>query len=235
MEAVLVEIKAEDIIPDPGVIAGLAGVNPENIPEPYNTIIRKEIDYTANYTNIRGGYIVSENISLSTADGSFKFGDIDFYPGKRIVDYLTGSEKLALFVCTAGEEVTLRSRQMMKSGYMVEGYIIDSLGSLLVDAATDIIIQKLRNEINPEALKVTNRYSPGHCNWRLDEQKKLFSCFPEGFCGISLSESSLMIPLKSVSGVAGIGANVGFSRFICDDCDISNCIFRDINMLKVNR
>jgi hypothetical protein len=234
MEASIIEIKSEEIRLDRRLIAELVGVNPDNIPEPYNTIIKKEIDYTVNYTCIKGGFIISDNVGINPGKGVFTCEDLTFNAGRKIVSYLAGSEKLAFFVCTAGEEVSLRSSQMMKAGNMLEGYIIDSIGSLLVDGAADIVFEKLKNDVTAEGLKITNRYSPGHCNWRLDEQKKLFSRFPDGFCGIRLSESSLMIPLKSISGVAGIGPDVSFKGFICDDCDISNCIFRDIYMVKKN-
>jgi hypothetical protein len=232
MEVFTIEIRADDIPLDKGVIAELAGVNPETIPEPYNSIIQRELDQTVNYNNIRGGYVISENISLHPDEGIFKFNDLVFTAGSKIVNYLAGSEKLAFFACTAGEEVTLRSRHLMKTGYMVEGYIVDSIGSLLVEGAADIVMEKLKNEIGLQGLNITNRYSPGHCDWRLDQQRKLFSLFPEEFCGIRLSESSLMIPLKSLSGVIGIGANVNFRGFLCEECDLMNCIYRDIYILR---
>jgi hypothetical protein len=37
------------------------------------------------------------------------------------------------------------------------------------------------------------------------EQHKLFSLLPPGICGITLSDSALMHPIKSVSGITGIG------------------------------
>lgn len=235
MEVFTIEIQAEEIALDKGIIAELAGVNPENIPEPYNSIILRELDQTVNYNNIRGGFVISENIHLLPDEGVFKFNDLVFNAGSKIVNYLAGSEKLAFFACTAGEEVTLRSRQLMKTGYMVEGYIVDSIGSLLVEGAADIVMEKLKNEIDPEGLNITNRYSPGHCDWRLDQQKKLFSLFPEEFCGIRLSESSLMIPLKSLSGVIGIGTEVNLNGFLCDECDLMNCIYREVYTLRRSR
>jgi hypothetical protein len=60
------------------------------------------------------------------------------------------------------------------------------------------------------------------------EQNKLFSFLPEGFCGVTLSESALMIPLKSISGVIGIGKEVMFNQYSCSDCNDANCIYRKI-------
>ncbi|MCK7538940.1 MAG: hypothetical protein MZV63_52410 [Marinilabiliales bacterium] len=47
---------------------------------------------------------------------------------------------------------------------------------------------------------ITNRFSPGYCGWDVAEQHKLFSFFKDNFCGITLTESALMNPVKSVSG-----------------------------------
>ena len=73
---------------------------------------------------------------------------------------------------------------------------------------------------------ITNRYSPGSCGWPVSDQQLLFSLFPDKYCGISLSDSSLMDPLKSVSGIIGIGRNVKKTAYTCDICDIENCMYR---------
>jgi cobalamin-dependent methionine synthase I len=62
----------------------------------------------------------------------------------------------------------------------------------------------------------------------VSEQQKLFSFFPENFAGISLSDSSLMNPIKSVSGIAGIGTAVKYLGYACDDCTQADCVFRDL-------
>ena len=53
------------------------------------------------------------------------------------------------------------------------------VGSPLVEGAMDILHERLCNEMKLKDLKITNRYSPGYCNWNVDEQKKLFSFFPD--------------------------------------------------------
>jgi len=77
-------------------------------------------------------------------------------------------------------------------------------------------------------LKVSNRYSPGYCTWDVSEQKKLFSFFPDRFAGITLSDSSLMNPIKSVSGIAGIGKDIKHLGYVCDNCTVVDCVFRGL-------
>ncbi len=81
-----------------------------------------------------------------------------------------------------------------------------------------------------KGLHVTNRYSPGYCGWSVAEQGMLFSFLPKNFCDIRLTESSLMIPLKSVSGIIGIGKELRRKGYKCDFCDIANCLRSNKNI-----
>jgi len=76
-------------------------------------------------------------------------------------------------------------------------------------------------------MKITNRFSPGYCGWDVAEQHKLFSFFKDNFCGITLTESALMNPIKSVSGIIGIGRNVRYTAYQCKLCGDKNCIYRN--------
>jgi hypothetical protein len=227
LELSLKEIDPGDINIDPGVLCGLMGIDRDDIPEPYGEIIRRELEEKENYLNIRGGFCISGNISIIPPKG-FLFEDKEFLAGRQVINNLKSSELLALFVCTAGEEVSRRSRELMGDGKLLEGYVADMVGSLLVEGAMDILQESLRDEMGSRGFKITNRYSPGYCNWDVIEQHKLFSMFPEGFCGVSLSESALMKPVKSVSGVIGIGKEVSFNNYICHACSSTDCIYRSL-------
>jgi hypothetical protein len=223
----ITEIEPGEINIDPRVICGLMGIDPDDIPEPYEGIIRRELYETENYQNIRGGFRISGNIGIKSPKGIFLYENMEFRAGRQVVNNLKHSELLALFICTAGEEVSHRSKELMSSGSLIEGYVTDMVGSLLAEAAMDILQERLRKEMESKGLKITNRYSPGYCNWDVSEQHKLFSLFPEDFCGIRLSESALMKPIKSVSGVIGIGRDVSYNKYVCDSCSEIDCIYRN--------
>ncbi|MFN2335640.1 MAG: hypothetical protein ABR560_01615, partial [Bacteroidales bacterium] len=56
---------------------------------------------------------------------------------------------------------------------------------------------------------------------------KLFSFFKDNFCAITLTDSALMNPVKSVSGLIGIGRDVRYTSYQCHICDNKNCIYRN--------
>jgi hypothetical protein len=226
-----IHISPSEIQIQPSDIARLMSVETDVIPEPFNEIITGEILEIANYSNIQGGYVLSDKIEIDIAENIFTFENTIFHPGKRVAKYLKNSETLALFVCTAGEEVSKRSRELMDKGMILEGYIIDLFGSMIVEEAMNIIQSKLSADLAEMGLFSSNRYSPGYCDWDVAEQQKLFSFFPKEFCGVSLNDSSLMHPVKSISGVIGIGSSVKFHKYSCNQCNNSTCLYRNLKRM----
>lgn len=221
-------INPTDIHINPKIISRLMGIETEIIPEPYNEFIETEIREISGYQNIKGGYVISDKIEIDPSGETFVFEGEKFMAGKQVVNYLKKSEQLALFTCTAGEEVSIRSKRLMASGNLLEGYITDLFGSVIVEEAMSIIHEKITADLAAKGLKTTNRYSPGYCEWNVVEQHKLFGFFPAGFCGVRLTDSALMSPIKSVSGVIGIGKDVRFHKYVCNECTNLNCIYRNL-------
>jgi cobalamin-dependent methionine synthase I len=114
----------------------------------------------------------------------------------------------------------------MRIGNYPEAFIADHMGSLVVETAMDNIQKQLREDLLNESLSITNRFSPGYCGWNVSEQHKLFKLIPAEECDIRLTESALMQPIKSISGIIGIGEGVKFKHYSCNHCSITGCKFR---------
>lgn len=179
-------------------------------------------------SNIRGGYIVYDKVALDLGKGKINIDGITVNPQKQICAYLKDVEKLTVFVCTAGDGFSTYSNKYNQSTNYLKAFIVDALGSLVVEKSAEYLHQKIEKEASVSGLKITNRYSPGYCDWAVEEQKLLFSLLPENPCNISLSESSLMIPIKSISGIIGIGKKVVKRAYSCDHCRKDTCIYSRI-------
>jgi cobalamin-dependent methionine synthase I len=72
------------------------------------------------------------------------------------------------------------------------------------------------------------RYSPGYCGMDLRQQQNLFRLVPAESIGITLLPSQLMQPMKSVSGIVGLGPKelVGGNLSPCDRCPQVGCHMR---------
>jgi hypothetical protein len=171
--------------------------------------------------NLRAEYRIFDRISFNETFKTIMVNSVTFNIGKIIYGQIKKSESAALFICTAGENLGLRSRRAMKEGDLLEGYIYDVIGSEAVEAAADLMQADMETEF-----RMTNRFSPGYCGWNVVEQHKLFSLLPDNYCGIRLTDSSLMDPVKSVSGIIGIGENVKRLPYTCNLCDMKDCLYR---------
>ncbi len=211
---------------EPVRLEKLMGYTESGAPDPIGGMVKQVFQDAPAYTDIQGGYVVLEHFELKDKN-RILVNDLDFQSGKIITGSLRKSEKIAFFMMTAGQGIESWSREKTRSGDPLLGYIIDLLGSEVVESAMDLMQDEIEVEMETQGYHITNRYSPGYCGWQVKEQQKLFSLFPENFCGISLSESSLMIPIKSVSGIIGIGREVRKMAYSCKICDVKNCIYRD--------
>jgi hypothetical protein len=178
--------------------------------------------------DITGGYLIVEDIEIDAKLKLLMLNGIPFSIHKIIFQQLKLSKNIAVFACTIGDAVVEKSRSLMKNNEMLHGYIYDIYGSLAVENAMEQMHNNLRLEMSKMGLGVSNRYSPGYCGWAVAEQKKLFSLLPKSFCGISLSDSCLMQPIKSVSGFIGIGPEVRQKGYTCEVCDASQCLYRNL-------
>ena len=149
-----------------------------------------------------------------------------FDMGNIILRQLRGSEAYALFMCTAGEEFEAFQQRLKTEGDMVRVFIADTLGSVIAEKCADEMETCLQLSIDKLGWKHTNRFSPVYCGWHVSEQQKLFPLFDGHTCGITLTASSLMVPIKSVSGIIGLGREVRKLDYTCGLCTFEKCYKR---------
>lgn len=147
-------------------------------------------------------------------------------PGKIITHYLKESDYFILLVATAGLEYDHWKENIQAEGDIVKLYVADALGSTIAEAIMALALKHLTHEAGEKGWKITNSYSPGYCGWPVSEQKILFSLLPENFCNVTLTESSLMLPIKSVSAILGMGSAVEKKPYGCAICRKKDCFKR---------
>ena len=150
----------------------------------------------------------------------------DFDMGKIILQQLKGAEAYALFIATSGRDFEAFQQQLKEDGDMVRVFIADALGSVIAEKCADEMEKNLQLSIEKLGWKHTNRFSPGYCGWHVSEQQKLFPLFDGNTCGVTLTESSLMLPIKSVSGIIGVGQKVRRLDYTCGLCNFEKCYKR---------
>ncbi len=194
--------------------------------ETISGIISEVLRESEKLCEIKAEYRIFDEVKFIESEKSVKILDHFFDIKKIVYGQIRKSQSIAVFLCTAGEEIGLRSSKEMRTGDLLTGYIFDVVGSEMVESAADLMQEELEILVIRDGKKITNRFSPGYCGWDVVEQHKLFSLMPDNYCRIRLTPSALMDPVKSVSGFIGIGENVKRLPYTCNFCDLKDCLYR---------
>ena len=151
---------------------------------------------------------------------------LDFEMGRIIEKQLQDSEAYAFFICTCGQEFEDYQAQLKANGDMVRVFIADALGSVIAEKCADEMEKNVQESIEKLGWHHTNRFSPGYCGWHVSQQQVLFALFKGETCGVRLTDSSLMLPIKSVSGIMGLGQKVRRLDYTCGLCHFEKCYKR---------
>ena len=143
--------------------------------------------------------------------------------GGVIARQLRGSEAFALFVATAGSEY---DEWCKRQDDVLRAFVVSTIGSVVVERCADLMEKTLQGAIEKLGWLHTNRFSPGYCGWDVKGQHQLFSLLDPAPCGVTLTEGAMMHPVKSVSGVVGVGAAVRRHPYTCGLCNMENCYKR---------
>ena len=113
---------------------------------------------------------------------------------------------------------------------------LDAAASLAADLAAEQLEEEVARR-NPDLTAL--RYSPGYCGWHVSGQRALFDELKPGDIGLGLTDSFVMDPVKSVSGVIVVGAP-GIHHFkpdfdFCRACTDRTCRERIASLERPNQ
>lgn len=135
---------------------------------------------------------------------------------------LSGCEKAYILAATTGIE----AHRLLKKNSVIsplKGIVTDCVGSAAIEAFCDKINLSFDN---PDFLRP--RFSPGYGDMPLECQKIIIDFLQTSkTIGISLTESLMMIPIKSVTAVIGIGKEKRkCTGSDCMTCSRTRCPYR---------
>ncbi len=164
--------------------------------------------------------VVSNTRRLLVLDGGETFtGPIGEYLGKV--------NRVAVFVATAGPAIVAQAEEAMASGDAMAGLALNAIGSYVADAAVAFIAENLRAGLAPGE-NITLPFSPGYCGIPLSQQRKVFRLVDATAVSVELLPTMIMRPVKTVSGLVGIGPTdlIAASGNPCHRCSLLSCEMR---------
>ncbi len=137
-------------------------------------------------------------------------------------------EAIGAGICSVGEAIEARVRQLFDAREFPLAVMLDSVGSAATESLAEYANDLLCQAAIPERLKVTNRISPGYAGWDVAEQERLFRLCPGGPIGVGLNSACFMSPGKSISWLVGIGPGARVDHYFtqCRRCWMRDCAYR---------
>lgn len=151
--------------------------------------------------------------------------DLEFMQteSKSLRKNLDGCDEAFILAATTG----ISSQRLIERNSVIspiKGIVTDCVGSAAIEAFCDKINLSLSD--NPDFLRP--RFSPGYGDLCIDCQRKIvdFLCTSKNI-GLSLTESLMMVPKKSVTAIIGIGKEKNKCKGSgCMTCKSENCPYR---------
>lgn len=140
---------------------------------------------------------------------------------------LINSDECIMLAATAGHEIDrliTRYQRFEPS----RALIMQAFGAERIESMLDVFCDEMEAEISLEGLHITPRFSPGYGDLPLETQRDFFRILDISHqIGISLGDSLLMRPSKSVTAIMGITDKCkGSNPNKCSACKKTNCTYR---------
>ena len=161
--------------------------------------------------------LVEENCSVAITCDWFKLDEVPL-TGEMPARVFAGCDRVLCYVATLrGYEELCKSEELQDE--MLLSFFVDSWGRAFVEAATTVIGDLADEEAKDCGGTRTHSWCPGQHNFDLSNQRVLFALLKPEEIGCTLSDSLLMHPIKSASGVVGVMTD-GEAELIkpCDFC-----------------
>lgn len=158
-------------------------------------------------------------------DGSIMIGN-ERVASQTIGKAIRDSKQVILFAATVGapfDRLIARYSRVEPS----KALILQAIGAERVESLCDAFCDQMNTELNDTGKCLTRRVSPGYGDIPLRLQKEIFAVLdcPRKI-GLTLDQSLLMSPSKSVTAIAGITDECEEQSDKCAACNKTDCAYR---------
>jgi hypothetical protein len=220
-------VDIESIKIDMDKVCRILGYSGDYTPTPrVSSIIKGYIENTYNLIEPAYAYVIRD---IERVRGSCVFvaGSVLFESGV-ISKLLANCSQVVIFVATIGNRLEEMALKLSTDGLVLQSAVLDAIGSVASDNLADIVQTRIELIAGRQGMCISQRFSPGYCDWTIRQQKMIFRTVDTDSAGVSLTDGFLMIPQKSISGIIGIGADAEKVKSYnpCKTCKKADCIGR---------
>ena len=143
--------------------------------------------------------------------------------GKLFAERLRGAKYAVLFACTVGLEI---DRLVLKEENVsvTKALFLQAIGAERIESLCETFCREVENDCEKKGYHAGARFSAGYGDFPLEKQKEMFSLLcPQKTIGLTLNESLLMSPTKSVTAIIPIGEKDCKEVQGCETCTQKDC------------
>jgi len=157
----------------------------------------------------------------------FLLGSTLVLKDKDIINHLASSKKCLVMAATLGIDVDNKIAYYSRFN-ITKGVIMDACATTAIENLCDELQAEIMENALVDNLHITNRYSPGYGDFSIENQGDILNVLDTyKKIGLSVTESSIMLPRKSVTALIGLGEFVNLkSNEKCKSCKNTDCNFR---------
>jgi hypothetical protein len=143
-----------------------------------------------------------------------------YLTGKLISQHLARAQEILVICCTIGGELEDHVGSVFKidPGLAVA---LDGVASAAVETLAIHVCNHFANQVKNAGLTTTLPLNPGMIGWPVDQgQLQIFSLLDCDEIQVSITDSWMMVPMKSLTMVLGIGENLTTKETPCEYCSL---------------
>jgi hypothetical protein len=125
-----------------------------------------------------------------------------------LIHRLAGASQLAVGAVTIGQALSEQVSAWFTVGDYSKAMILDAIGNAALFSLCDLFEDICETEATERGIRSSGALSPGDDGFGLECQRTLLTIAEADRCSIRLLDNDLMLPMRSLSVVAGLGKRV---------------------------
>lgn len=175
--------------------------------------------------------LIKAETTLATFSSDFDTATVridgkQFYVGSKLVKKMRNAQQCVIFACTSGDALSGIAHESSQNKDYLKGYYYDLFENMIIERATEYLSSEMKNRYHIQQLPHSNKFGPGYCDWSLSDQKRLLNLISNKHVAISVSDDSLMLPIKTLTGIWVVGKKVKFQKDTCAFCESHECLYQ---------
>lgn len=156
----------------------------------------------------KGSWTILDITGRSASSVTFS-GEITF-ESASIAKLLSRSEAALFMGVTAGSRIAELAQEALRNGDGSSALIYDAVGSETAEAGIEWLNRFVGSELRRKGRVLTPmRFSAGYGDFLLENQREFYELLDLKRFGVSLTESCIFIPEKTVTAIAGVEIPAG--------------------------